>query len=261
MRWIGSLVAEAYRILGAAAIYLYPGDERPGYRNGRLRLVYEANPIAFIVEQAGGAATDGRERDPRDAAASAAPARAARSSARATRWSASRDYTTAARRRALAPIRRTAACSGPEGSETRCRPTPHHLGHRFLGRRHHHGQADVRATSSAARASTAAFIEGDAFHRYDRAEMEPATAEARQRGNNHFSHFGEEANLLRSWRRCSRDYGESGRGRTRHYVHDEREAQQHGAPAGTFTAWEDFPRGTDLLFYEGLHGAVVTPRR
>jgi fructose-1,6-bisphosphatase I len=59
MRWIASLVAEAYRILVRGGIFLYPQDQRPGYENGRLRLVYEANPIAFIVERAKGAATNG----------------------------------------------------------------------------------------------------------------------------------------------------------------------------------------------------------
>lgn len=58
MRWIASLVAEAYRILIRGGIFLYPGDRRKGYGRGRLRLVYEANPIAMLVEQAGGLATD-----------------------------------------------------------------------------------------------------------------------------------------------------------------------------------------------------------
>ena len=58
MRWIASLVAEAYRVLVRGGVFLYPGDGRPGYSHGRLRLVYEANPIALLIEQAGGAATD-----------------------------------------------------------------------------------------------------------------------------------------------------------------------------------------------------------
>ena len=62
MRWIASLVAEAYRILIRGGIFLYPGDRREGYENGRLRLVYEANPLAMVVEQAGGLATDGENR-------------------------------------------------------------------------------------------------------------------------------------------------------------------------------------------------------
>jgi fructose-1,6-bisphosphatase I len=62
MRWIGSLVAEAYRILVRGGIFLYPSDSRPGYENGRLRLLYEAAPIAMIMEAAGGLASTGRER-------------------------------------------------------------------------------------------------------------------------------------------------------------------------------------------------------
>ncbi len=59
MRWLGAVVSEAYRILLHGGIYLYPGDARPGYRRGRLRLLYEANPLALLIEQAGGTATDG----------------------------------------------------------------------------------------------------------------------------------------------------------------------------------------------------------
>ena len=62
MRWVASMVADAFRILRRGGIYLYPADTRKAYRNGRLRLVYEANPIAFLMEQAGGSATDGRNR-------------------------------------------------------------------------------------------------------------------------------------------------------------------------------------------------------
>lgn len=62
MRWIGSLVAEAYRILVRGGVFLYPADARPGYREGRLRLLYEAHPIALIMEMAGGAASSGRAR-------------------------------------------------------------------------------------------------------------------------------------------------------------------------------------------------------
>jgi fructose-1,6-bisphosphatase I len=62
MRWIASLVAETYRILMRGGVFLYPRDAREGYGNGRLRLVYEANPIALLVEQAGGSATDSVDR-------------------------------------------------------------------------------------------------------------------------------------------------------------------------------------------------------
>ncbi|MBS0644370.1 MAG: phosphoribulokinase [Acetobacteraceae bacterium] len=105
---------------------------------------------------------------------------------------------------------------------------------------------------------TAAFIEGDAFHRYDRMEMRQAMKDAEEAGNHHFSHFGLEANLLAELEQSFAEYGRRGGGKTRHYIHDDREAEVYGAPPGTFTAWEEFPRGTDVLFYEGLHGAVVT---
>ena len=104
----------------------------------------------------------------------------------------------------------------------------------------------------------AAFIEGDAFHRYDRAAMKEAIAEAAMRGDNNFSHFGPEANLLEELEQVFREYAESGTGRTRHYVHNAEEIEIDGAAPGAFSTWEEFPAGTDLLFYEGLHGAVVT---
>jgi len=59
MRWIGSMVADAFRIFMRGGVFLYPGDNRRGYEQGRLRLLYEANPVAFLAEQAGGMATDG----------------------------------------------------------------------------------------------------------------------------------------------------------------------------------------------------------
>ena len=62
MRWTGSFVAEVYRILVRGGVYLYPGDRRRGFRDGRLRLVYEANPVAWLIEQAGGGASTGRDR-------------------------------------------------------------------------------------------------------------------------------------------------------------------------------------------------------
>jgi phosphoribulokinase len=104
----------------------------------------------------------------------------------------------------------------------------------------------------------AAYIEGDAFHRYDRQDMKRVMAEEAERGNNHFSHFGPEANLLEELEEVFRQFGESGTGRTRHYIHDEEEEALYGSPPGTFSDWEDIPPETDLLFYEGLHGAVVS---
>ncbi len=104
----------------------------------------------------------------------------------------------------------------------------------------------------------AAFVEGDGFHRYTRSEMEMAITAAKKEGNDHLSHFSPEANLLEELEDVFTSYGEYGSGRSRHYIHDDDEATRYSTAIGTFTPWEDLPRGTDLMFYEGLHGAVVT---
>jgi phosphoribulokinase len=105
---------------------------------------------------------------------------------------------------------------------------------------------------------TAAIIEGDSFHRYDRKEMRSRQAEAEKAGNGHFSHFGPENNLFPELEQLFRSYGETGTGRSRKYLHDAEEAKPYRQEPGTFTPWEGLPKDTDLLFYEGLHGAVVT---
>ncbi|PTW60983.1 phosphoribulokinase [Breoghania corrubedonensis] len=104
----------------------------------------------------------------------------------------------------------------------------------------------------------AAFIEGDAFHRYDRAEMQRVMLAETQTGNSNFSHFGPEANILDSLENLFHSYSETGTGQTRHYIHDDEEAALFGSAPGTFTPWSPLPDATDLLFYEGLHGAIVT---
>ena len=106
----------------------------------------------------------------------------------------------------------------------------------------------------------AAIIEGDSFHRYDRAAMKQAMATAAQSGNNHFSHFGAEANLFDELEALFASYGKSGGGRSRKYLHNAAEAAPFGQEPGTFTPWEEIGPGSDLLFYEGLHGAVVTDK-
>ena len=106
----------------------------------------------------------------------------------------------------------------------------------------------------------AVIIEGDAFHRYDRTAMKAAMAEAAQSGNNHYSHFGANANLFEELEALFASYGKNGGGRSRKYLHNAAEAAPFRQEPGTFTPWEDVPPGTDLLFYEGLHGAVVTDK-
>ena len=83
-------------------------------------------------------------------------------------------------------------------------------------------------------------------------------AEAQSKGEMHFSHFGPEANLFEELETLFRVYGESGTGKARKYLHEEEEAAPYQQKAGTFTPWEDIPSDTDMLFYEGLHGAIVT---
>jgi phosphoribulokinase len=105
----------------------------------------------------------------------------------------------------------------------------------------------------------AAIIEGDSFHRYDRKDMRARQAEAEKQGNKNFSHFGPQNNLFSELEQLFRAYGETGTGQRRKYLHDSGEAKPYQQEPGTFTPWEAVPEGTDLLFYEGLHGAVVTP--
>jgi len=102
-------------------------------------------------------------------------------------------------------------------------------------------------------------IEGDSFHRYDRAAMKEAMTKAEAEGNNHFSHFGAEANLFNKLEELFKTYGETGGGQKRLYLHsDEEAAAYEGLTPGQFTPWEDVPSDTDIMFYEGLHGGVVT---
>jgi len=109
-------------------------------------------------------------------------------------------------------------------------------------------------------------VEGDSFHRYDRAEMKKAIEAFAEQGKQ-LSHFGPEANLFDKLEELFKEYGETGTGKKRYYLHSEEEAEQHNARLGTklgpgeFTPWEDISEGSDLLFYEGLHGGVVTEQQ
>ena len=103
----------------------------------------------------------------------------------------------------------------------------------------------------------AQIVEGDSFHRYDRLSMRDAMKEQEDKGNRHFSHFGPEANLLAELEQLFIDYGRSGGGKVRKYLHDAGEAEPYGQEPGTFIPWEEVPAGTDLMFYEGLHGAYA----
>ena len=104
---------------------------------------------------------------------------------------------------------------------------------------------------------TAQVIEGDSFHRYNRVEMRDRVQAADRGSGPQISHFGPEANLLRELADTFAEYGASGRGKVRRYAHDAAEAKELGSDAGTFTDWQPMTPDSDLLFYEGLHGAYV----
>jgi len=103
----------------------------------------------------------------------------------------------------------------------------------------------------------AQIVEGDSFHRYDRLSMREEMKVQEEKGNRNFSHFGPEANLLADLEQLFIDYGRSGGGRVRKYLHDAGEAEPYGQEPGTFIPWQEVPAGTDLMFYEGLHGAYA----
>jgi len=100
-------------------------------------------------------------------------------------------------------------------------------------------------------------VEGDSFHKYDRIEMRAAVAEAAEKGKI-LTHFGPEGNCLDGLERLFQNYSETGKGERRFYIHSEAEGIPFNQPAGTFTPWEEIDGNTDLLFYEGLHGGIVT---
>jgi phosphoribulokinase len=103
-------------------------------------------------------------------------------------------------------------------------------------------------------------IEGDSFHRYNRQEMKVMLAEAEKNGDMNLSHFGPDTNLFDKLEALFHTYGESGTGMRRRYLHSADEAAHFEQEPGTFTEWGPLPDDTDLLFYEGLHGGVVTDK-
>ncbi len=110
----------------------------------------------------------------------------------------------------------------------------------------------------------AAVIEGDSLHSLDRLEFRAAMAEAGKAGNHSFSHFGPEANHFDKIAETFKSYGDTGSCKRRYYIHSDAEAKELNARLSTslnpgqFTPWEDIAAGSDLLFYEGLHGMVKT---
>ncbi|MFT5541797.1 MAG: phosphoribulokinase [Glaciecola sp.] len=102
-----------------------------------------------------------------------------------------------------------------------------------------------------------ASVGGDSFHRFTRPEMEVEIRKAQEQGR-HISYFGPHANDFELLSKLFTEYGDTGRGQHRQYLHTFDEAVPFNQMPGTFTPWQDLPEKTDLLFYEGLHGGVET---
>ena len=101
-------------------------------------------------------------------------------------------------------------------------------------------------------------IEGDSYHKYDRKTMKAAMVEAEKNDNRSFSHFGPQVNVFDKLEATFKSYSKTGICERRYYLHSEEEAKPFGQQAGEFTEWQKIDAGTDLLFYEGLHGGIVT---
>ena len=261
MRWIASLVAEAYRILVRGGVFLYPADKRRSYGHGRLRLVYEANPIAFVMEKAGGAASDGETRI-LDIVPTSLHERtplvfgSAEKVACIARYAEIRDGAAGALA-ALFPPR------PPAGLRTRAMSVKHPI-------------ISVTGSSGAGTTSVQQHLRADlsaregrrGLHRGRRLPPLRPHADARgdggggEEGQRPFQPFRPEREPHRRARggvpRIRRARHAAARGTTSTTT---REAKRYGAMPGTFTEWEPMPEGSDLLFYEGLHGAVVIDRR
>ncbi|WVN42692.1 phosphoribulokinase [beta proteobacterium MWH-UniP1] len=106
---------------------------------------------------------------------------------------------------------------------------------------------------------SAQILEGDSMHRYDRMAMRAEMKRQTESGNNNFSHFGPEANLLAELEEIFKVFGATGKGKVRKYIHDAAEGAEYKQEPGTFTPWQDMIPNADVLFYEGLHGGYVGP--
>ncbi len=106
---------------------------------------------------------------------------------------------------------------------------------------------------------TPAIVEGDCFHKFDRYEFREKSKEFAAAGKR-LSHFSDVANLFDKIAELFDSYRKTGRGMARTYVHDDAEAELYGVEAGRFTDWREIGEGSDLLFYEGLHGGVEEVR-
>ena len=227
MRWVASLVAETHRILTRGGVFLYPADDRQGYERGRLRLLYECAPIAFLVDP-------GRRRGDRRRRSDPEPDRSRRctsarpsSSAAPRRWRASPPITTCPTPKSRR-FSASAACSGADAMSKK-HPIISVTGSSGAG------TSTVKTPStrsSAAKASRPSRSRATPSTGSTAPTCAPNSTAGAADGDMTFSHFSYEANELGELERVFRDYGETGKGRTRTYVHDEIEAARTGMPPG-----------------------------
>jgi hypothetical protein len=273
MRWVASMVADVHRILVRGGVFMYPRDTRDLKNPGRLHLLHQGQPDGDDRRTGRRPGVDGlrahrRRHVPTELHQHVPAILGSRNEVeRINRYHtehlngedqpfSSPLFSTRNLFRADYPASRPNQNSGaPTMSIT----------HPIIAVTGSSGAGTTSVTRSFQHIFrrdkiNAEIIEGDSFHRYDRAEMKAKMLERMAAGDNHFSHFGPEANLLGDLENLFREYGETGRGKRRHYIHDADEAKVYGTEPGKFTEWEDLPENTDLLFYEGLHGAVKTER-
>jgi len=103
----------------------------------------------------------------------------------------------------------------------------------------------------------AVYIQGSAFHRYERKEMQKELKKAHKEGRQ-LSHYGPEGNCLDKLETLFFQYSSIGTGMHRHYLHSREYADKYGQKPGTLTPWKKLKKNSDLLFYRGLHGAAIT---
>ena len=258
MRWIASMVAEVHRILMRGGLFMYPSDTKDPSKPGRLRLLYEANPMAWLVEQAGGAASTGRGRILEVAPDRAAPARAGdpglEERGRAPRALPRRVRPRRGPAVQLAAVQRRARVYRGAGANVRRRrhvgTASHHRDHRLVGRRHDHGDAHLPAHLPP---------RGHRRPRSSRATRSIATTARRcarrckrqtDAGNHQLQPLRRRSEPARGTRGAvPRPMARTGTGKVRKYLHDAEEAAPFKQEPGTFTPWD---RSAD-----GLRPAVL----
>ena len=265
MRWIASLVAETHRILMRGGVFMYPRDNKDPAKHGRLRLLYEANPISMLVEQAGGQASTGRKRmlevqpealhqrigfifgsSEEVVAHRGLPPRGAAG------------HLQVAAVRQARPVRDDDLITSLPG-------TPMSAKHPIIAITGSSGAGTTSVTRTfenifRREKVDAAIIEGDTFHRYDRLAMKRQDGRGRGRGQPATSATSApRRNLFEELEALFRDYAESGTGKSRKYLHDADEAAPYKQDPAPSRPGRTCPT-SELLFYEGLHGGVTTDK-